>query len=118
MEESAMSEGCLFCRIASGELQAAVVAEDEMCMAFRDIAPKAPVHCLVIPRKHYVSLNDVDDFTLLGRLMVMAAQVARAEGIADTGYRVVANTNSDGGQTVFHLHLHVLGGRKLTLSPG
>ncbi|MDE3151182.1 MAG: histidine triad nucleotide-binding protein [Gemmatimonadota bacterium] len=113
-----MSDNCLFCRIARREIPATVVAEDEHLMAFRDVSPQAPVHVLVIPKAHVASLDDVREFSIVGRMAEMAASVARQEGIAERGYRVVMNTNADGGQTVFHLHLHLLGGRSLDWPPG
>ncbi len=109
---------CLFCRIARGEIPAAKVAENEHCLAFRDIAPQAPVHVLVIPRTHIASLEQAEDPALLGALLAMAREVARAEGLSAKGYRCVINTGVDGGQTVHHLHLHVLGGRGLKWPPG
>ena len=113
-----MASDCLFCRIVSREIPATIIAEDEHSLAFRDIGPKAPTHVLVVPKAHVASLDEVSDPALVGRLMVMAAEIARQEGIAATGYRVVANTNADGGQTVFHLHVHLLGGRRLQWPPG
>jgi histidine triad (HIT) family protein len=113
-----MSTDCLFCRIVRGEIPATIVAQDEHCLAFRDVNPQAPVHVLVIPRTHVASLEAVTDQALLGQVMTMAAGVARQEGIVDAGYRTVINTNGNGGQTVFHLHAHVLGGRRLTWPPG
>lgn len=112
-----MSENCLFCRIASGEIRANVVAQNDHALAFRDINPQAPSHLLVIPKKHVASLNDADASLDLGALMRMAAEVARQEGLTG-GYRVVVNSGPDGGQTVDHLHLHVLGGRRMTWPPG
>ncbi len=109
---------CLFCRIASGEIPASIVAEDEHCLAFRDIGPQAPTHVLVIPRQHLTSLNEADDPMLLGRLLLMARRVAAELGVEASGYRCVINTNADGGQTVFHLHCHVLGGRAMGWPPG
>lgn len=111
---------CLFCRIASGEIPATKVAESEHCIAFRDISPQAPVHVLVIPRAHITSLAAADDASvpLLGEVMRMARDVAQAEGLVDGGYRCVVNTGKDGGQTVFHLHVHVMGGREMTWPPG
>ncbi len=109
---------CLFCRIVSGEIPATVIARNEHALAFRDIAPRAPVHVLVIPTRHIASLNAADDAAELGHLALLAAEVARLEGVAESGYRVVANTGSDGGQTVHHLHLHVLGGRTMNWPPG
>lgn len=113
-----MSEHCLFCRIISRDVAAKIVAENEDCLAFVDADPQAPFHVLVVPKKHISSLNDVADAETAGALALMAAHVAREAGVADSGYRTVINTNGNGGQSVFHLHLHVLGGRKLTWPPG
>ena len=113
-----MSADCLFCRIAAGEIPTKLVAESDDCVAFRDIDPKAPVHVLVIPRRHVASLDAADDPMLLGRIAMMAADVARSEGVAQPGYRTVINTGADAGQSVGHLHMHVLGGRRLTWPPG
>lgn len=113
-----MSEHCLFCRIVTREVAAEIVAENEDCLAFKDAHPEAPVHILVIPKKHISSLNDLADGADVGALAMMAAEVAREAGVADSGYRTVINTNGNGGQSVFHLHMHVLGGRKLTWPPG
>ena len=113
-----MAADCLFCKIVRGEIPAKLVHESDECIAFRDIDPKAPVHVLVIPREHVTSLNETSDATLIGRLAVVAAEIARKEGIAESGYRTVMNTNRDAGQTVFHLHLHLLGGRSLSWPPG
>lgn len=113
-----MAADCLFCRIARGEIPARLVAETEDCVAFRDIDPKAPVHVLVIPRAHVASLAETDDAALVGRLTLLAARIARDEGIAETGYRTIVNTGPNAGQTVFHLHLHLLGGRALHWPPG
>jgi histidine triad (HIT) family protein len=109
---------CLFCRIVRGEIPATKVAESAECIAFRDISPKAPVHVLVIPKAHYGSLEDVKDASVVGAMSMLAQEVARAEGIAAKGYRCVINTGADGGQTVGHLHLHVLGGRAHGWPPG
>jgi histidine triad (HIT) family protein len=109
---------CLFCKIASGELPAKIVAQDQRFVAFRDVHPQAPTHVLVIPRTHVASLNDVGDGELLGGMLAYAREVARAEGLAERGYRVVINTNAEAGQTVFHLHAHVLGGRAMHWPPG
>ena len=113
-----MADDCLFCRIARGEIPATIVAQSARCLAFRDIGPQAPTHVLVIPREHVASLNELSDPTLLADMMALVAQVVRDERIAEQGYRVVINTNSHGGQTVFHLHIHVLGGRHLHWPPG
>jgi histidine triad (HIT) family protein len=113
-----MANQCLFCRIVQREIPATLIAETEDCVAFRDINPQAPVHVLVIPREHVPSLNDAADPCLVGRLATLAAEIARKEGIADDGYRTVINTNADAGQTVFHMHLHLLGGRRMAWPPG
>jgi histidine triad (HIT) family protein len=108
----------LFCRIVRGEIPATVVAEMDDCVVLRDINPQAPVHLLVIPREHVSSLNEASDAGLVGRLSLAAAEMAKREGIAEAGYRTVVNTNADAGQTVFHLHLHLLGGRPMGWPPG
>ena len=113
-----MPDDCLFCRIVRGEIPAKIVAETEHCVAFRDIDPKAPVHVLVIPREHVPTLSETTDPALVGRLALLAAEIATREGIAEGGYRTVINTNADAGQTVFHLHLHLLGGRRMGWPPG
>jgi histidine triad (HIT) family protein len=113
-----MADSCLFCRIVRKEIPAKLVAETEDCLAFRDINPQAPVHILVIPRQHVASLDEHPDATLLGKVLLLCASLAREEGIADGGYRTVFNTNGDGGQTVFHLHAHLLGGRRMAWPPG
>lgn len=115
-----MTEDCLFCKIAAKEIPATVVAEDGDWLAFRDIHPQAPTHILIIPRKHLPSLNDLEDadLELVGRLFLAARRLADEEGIADAGYRTVINTNAGAGQSVFHLHVHLLGGRGLKWPPG
>ena len=113
-----MADDCLFCRIVRKEIPAKLVAEDEHCVAFRDINPQAPVHVVIVPRDHVASLNDAKDPTMLGHLSLAAAQIAKSEGIADSGYRTVVNTNADAGQTVFHIHLHLIGGRDMRWPPG
>ncbi|MFL5607697.1 MAG: histidine triad nucleotide-binding protein [Gemmatimonadaceae bacterium] len=113
-----MTDTCLFCRIVRKEIPATIVWEDAHSLAFRDIDPKAPTHVLVIPKVHVASLNEATDPTMLGRLMFAAREIAAEEGIAESGYRVVVNTGAGAGQTVFHLHLHLLGGRRLTWPPG
>jgi histidine triad (HIT) family protein len=117
---SADTEGCAFCRIANGEFGVRFLYEDPDIVAFHDIAPKAPVHVLVIPRRHLKSLAEAspDQAALLGKLLLAAGQVARQLGVAETGYRTVANTGADAGQSVAHLHLHVLAGRDLAWPPG
>ena len=113
-----MTDSCLFCRIVRREIPAKLVHEDEHTLAFRDVDPKAPTHILVIPRIHVASLNEADDAEMLGRLMLVAASLAASEGLASDGYRTVVNTGPNAGQTVFHIHLHLLGGRKLGWPPG
>lgn len=112
--------GCIFCQIASHDKPSRILYEDELCVAFQDINPKAPVHLLVIPRKHITSLNDnlENDKVLLGHLMTVAGRMAKEQGIDGSGFRTVINTNAEAGQTVFHLHLHVMGGRVLGWPPG
>ena len=113
-----MASDCLFCRIARGEIPVTRVAENERFVAFRDINPQAPTHVLVIPREHVASLDEATDSLMLGEMMLMAQAVARHEGIVTNGYRTVLNTNAGAGQSVFHLHAHVLGGRAMTWPPG
>jgi histidine triad (HIT) family protein len=113
-----MAESCLFCRIVSGEIPANIVARTNDVVVFRDINPQAPSHLLVIPTQHVASLNDADVRIDLGSLMRVAADAAKQEGIDSSGYRIVINTGENGGQTVSHLHLHVLGGRRMTWPPG
>jgi histidine triad (HIT) family protein len=113
-----MADQCLFCRIVRREIPATLVAETEDCIAFRDINPQAPVHVIVIPREHVPSLNDATDAAMVGRLSLLAAEIAKREGISEGGYRTVINTNADAGQTVFHIHLHLLGGRPMRWPPG
>ena len=114
----AESPSCIFCRIARGEIPAKLVANGKDIVAFRDLNPQAPTHILVIPKKHVASLDDSNDSDLLGRMMSLAAAIARQEGIAKSGYRTVINTGKDGGQSVDHLHIHLLGGRGMTWPPG
>ena len=109
---------CLFCSIVAGDAPAALVHEDEHTVAFRDSDPKAPTHVLVIPKTHVPSLNEATDAEMLGRLMLVARTIADAEGLATDGYRVVVNTGAGAGQTVFHIHLHLLAGRGLAWPPG
>lgn len=113
-----MEGSCLFCRIVRGEIPVNIVADTDECLAFRDVNPQAPLHVLVIPKWHVASLATADDATLLGRLSLVAAEIARREGYEERGYRTVVNTNGDAGQTVFHLHLHLLAGRPLSWPPG
>jgi histidine triad (HIT) family protein len=111
---------CLFCKIIAGEIQAEVVHEDERCVVIRDNNPQAPTHLLVIPRDHIESLDEASqkDEAMLGHLLRVAARVANDEGLADGGYRTVINTGAGAGQSVFHLHVHVLGGRPMHWPPG
>lgn len=113
-------EDCIFCKIVAGEIPADVVFEDDAVMAFRDLNPQAPTHVLVIPKRHIASLNDLtaEDRPIMGQLFTAAREIAVREGFADAGYRTVVNCNADGGQTVFHIHLHLLGGRVMHWPPG
>lgn len=113
-----MSGDCLFCKIAAHEIPATLVRETDAFVAFCDINPQAPTHILCIPKAHVRSLNEAEDAADVGALLLFARDVARDEGLADDGYRVVLNTNAAGGQTVFHLHAHVLGGRGMRWPPG
>jgi histidine triad (HIT) family protein len=110
-----MSANCLFCKIISGEIPATIVHRDDDATAFRDIHPVAPTHILIVPNRHIESINVLaaDDEPLMGHLARVAGQLAKSEGIDQTGYRVIANTGPDGGQTVFHLHLHLIGGQRM-----
>jgi histidine triad (HIT) family protein len=111
---------CLFCKIIAGQIPGSIVYQDERVVAFKDINPQAPTHVLVVPRRHIASLNDLtrEDDALVGEIVRTGAAIAKAAGHADRGYRTVFNTNADAGQTVFHIHLHVLGGRAMTWPPG
>ncbi|HET9424982.1 MAG TPA: histidine triad nucleotide-binding protein [Gemmatimonadaceae bacterium] len=113
-----MAEPCLFCRIVRREIPAGIVHETEDVVAFRDIHPQAPVHVLIIPKTHVHSLDRATDAAMIGKLSLAAAEIARAKGIAEDGYRTVMNTGPGAGQTVFHVHLHLLGGRKFDWPPG
>jgi histidine triad (HIT) family protein len=116
-----MSEqNCLFCRIVAGEIPADTIYQDERCIAFRDVNPQAPIHVLIIPRNHIESLDEAaqKDEAPLGHLLRVAARVANEQGLSESGYRTVINTGAGAGQSVFHLHLHVLGGRQLNWPPG
>jgi histidine triad (HIT) family protein len=113
-------QNCIFCQVVAGQISADIIYSDEHAVAFRDINPQAPVHALVIPREHMDSLDDAagrDDATL-GHLLRIAARVANDEGLSQTGYRTVINTGAGAGQSVFHLHIHVIGGRRLGWPPG
>lgn len=111
---------CIFCKIAAGTIPATVVYQNDEVLAFRDLNPQAPTHILVIPKKHIATTNDITaaDAALIGHMLLAAKQVAKDEGIADSGYRTVMNCNRGAGQTVFHIHLHVLGGRPMGWPPG
>jgi len=111
---------CLFCRIAKGEIPAELIRSDADVVAFRDMSPQAPTHILIIPTKHISSVNELapDDVDLMGKLFLVAKELAEEEGIAEGGYRMVVNAGADAGQTVFHIHLHLLGGRGLGWPPG
>jgi histidine triad (HIT) family protein len=111
---------CLFCQIVSGDIPSSIVYRDEHLVAFRDINPQAPLHVLIVPRRHVATLNDLarEDDDLVGEMVRRAGAIAREHGYADRGYRTVFNCNADAGQTVFHIHLHVLGGRVMSWPPG
>ena len=115
-----MSDECLFCKIANGETPATIIHEDDQLVAFEDVNPQAPFHVLIIPRRHISTLNDVreSDAALVGALITRAAQIAKNQGHAQDGYRTVFNCNRGAGQTVFHIHLHLLAGRNMTWPPG
>ena len=111
---------CLFCKIVAGQVPATIVFQDDHLVAFKDITPRAPTHVLIVPRRHVASLNDLgaDDDALVGEMVRAAAAIAREQGLAERGYRTVFNCNADAGQTVFHIHLHLLGGRTMAWPPG
>lgn len=111
---------CLFCKIVDGDVAADIVHESEHALALRDINPQAPTHVLIIPRRHISTINDIEpgDEALVGSLFSVAQKIASDEGLADVGYRVVMNCNEGAGQSVFHIHLHLLGGRPMTWPPG
>ena len=113
-------DDCIFCKIVAGEIPADLVYEDDAVIAFRDLNPQAPTHVLVIPRRHIATLNDLgpDDADIMGRLFLAAREIAAREGFAEAGYRTVVNCNEAGGQSVFHIHLHLLGGRMMHWPPG
>lgn len=115
-----MSQDCLFCKIAAGEIPSDPVYSDDDFYAFRDINPCAPTHILIVPRKHIARINEAnpEDATLLGNMLLRANKIVEEEGLADKGFRYVINCNEEGGQTVFHIHLHILGGRALSWPPG
>lgn len=115
-----MTDDCIFCRIARGDIPADKVYEDDSVVAFRDLNPQAPTHVLVIPRKHISTLNEIDagNEAVVGRMYGAAREIAASEGLADPGFRTVMNCNEAGGQTVFHIHLHLLGGRMMHWPPG
>lgn len=111
---------CIFCKIAAGQIPAKLAYQDDDVVAFHDLTPQAPTHILIIPRKHIMTINDLTeaDAPLIGKLFLAAKQIAAKEGFAENGYRLVMNTNRDAGQSVFHIHLHLLAGRPLSWPPG
>ena len=115
-----MMTDCIFCKIINKEINAAILHEDEYCLAFRDINPKAPHHILIIPKKHIPTLNDLkeEDTILMGHIVQIAKKIAQDLHIAKDGYRILMNCNSYGGQEVYHIHLHILGGRQMMWPPG
>ena len=113
-----MADDCVFCRVVRGEIPAQMLANTADCVAFRDLDPKAPVHVLIVPKKHIASLDDLTEPEIAGKMTMLATALARQEGIATSGYRTVMNTGPEGGQSVSHIHLHLLGGRQMTWPPG
>ena len=113
MNKGNTMSSCLFCKMVAGEIKPDIVFEDETVLAFRDINPQAPVHLLIVPKVHIATLNDLEDTLLAGQLLQTAIKLAKQEGLSEHGYRTVFNCNSQGGQEVFHLHLHLLGGRQM-----
>lgn len=113
-------DACIFCKIIEKRIPARILYEDADILAFEDIRPQAPVHALVIPKTHYASLNDVpeDKLPLLGACLLRAREIARDRGVGESGFRIVLNTARDSGQDVFHIHFHILGGRRMTWPPG
>ncbi len=113
-------QDCLFCKILAGDIPADVIYESDAAIAFRDVNPQAPVHVLIIPRQHIATINDLDasDAATVSSMIMAAKEIARDEGLADDGYRIVMNCNQAAGQSVFHIHLHLLGGRSLAWPPG
>ncbi|MCF6281651.1 MAG: histidine triad nucleotide-binding protein [Candidatus Polarisedimenticolaceae bacterium] len=111
---------CLFCKMVAGEIQPDVIFENDSVLAFRDIDPKAPTHILLIPKRHISTINDIEaeDAALMGELYLTAKEIAAQEGLAEAGYRTVMNCNEQGGQAVYHIHLHLLGGRQMGWPPG
>tara|TARA_B100000676_G_scaffold214988_1_gene211460 strand:- start:4324 stop:4722 length:399 start_codon:yes stop_codon:yes gene_type:complete len=120
MNEAGENNDCLFCRIVEKKVPADIVYESDDVIAFKDIEPKAPIHCLIIPKKHISTINDIDgsNSNIIGLMYEAVAQLARSFNVDKEGYRVVMNCNSDGGQTVYHIHLHFLAGRQLSWPPG
>lgn len=111
-----MSDDCLFCKIVAGDIPGDIVYQDELVIAFKDINPQAPVHILIVPKRHVTTLNDLteDDQSLVGYLILTAKRLAAEQGINESGYRIIMNCNQEGGQTVYHIHMHLMGGRQLT----
>ena len=119
-EDETMTQDCLFCKILSGDIPADVIYESDTALAFRDINPQASTHAVIIPKRHIATINDisVEDQSAVGSLFVAAREIAKQEKLSESGYRVVMNCNADAGQTVFHIHLHLLGGRPMSWPPG
>jgi histidine triad (HIT) family protein len=113
-------DNCLFCKIINGEITATKIYENKHIIAFNDIDPKAPIHILVIPKKHIRSINELNssDINLAGEIILAAKKIAKDQGVDSKGFRVVFNTNDDGGQTVYHIHMHIMGGRQMQWPPG
>lgn len=111
---------CLFCKIVNKDIESDIIFEDEQLIAFNDINPQSPVHVLIIPKKHITTINEVhiDDSELMGQMILTAKKLAKAHNLSESGYRLVFNINQNGGQEIYHIHLHLLGGRKMTWPPG
>ena len=107
---------CIFCKIIAREIPSTLLYEDEELIAFSDIAPQAPVHILIVPKKHYASILEVDDYALPGKMIALAQKLAKEQGLAEKGFRLIMNTGAEAGQSVQHLHMHLLGGRELSLT--
>lgn len=111
---------CLFCKIRDGEIPSETVYENDDILAFKDVNPHSPTHVLIVPRKHIATINDLEgeDAKIMGEMMMVAQEIAKTEGVAESGFRLVINTNDDAGQTVHHIHMHLMGGRNMAWPPG
>lgn len=111
-------DNCLFCKIIAQDIEANIIYEDDEMLAFNDVNPQAPVHFLLIPKEHIATINDTNNTDIIGKLTIRASKIAKQQGFADAGYRLVMNCNENGGQSVYHIHLHCLADRKLSWPPG